>query len=184
MYALSLYKDSPSYNLDQSNSLTAVAALQDFVNTFPTSPFSKECTTMILDLRNKLERKSYDKAKLYYKTSAANIANYRSAVVSINNFQRDYPDSGFNEELAYLRVDAQHSLAQNSSIEKQKERHQEVVTFYQAFIDKYPNSKYVRTAEKLFADSQKELERINKEEKEKKPESQPAGKVSTATASN
>jgi outer membrane protein assembly factor BamD (BamD/ComL family) len=109
-----LYKDSPNYNLDQSNTLTAMAALQDFINAHPESPFRQECTQYIAVLRDKLELKAYDKAKQYYKTSAANIANYRSSVVSITNFLREYPDSKYNEELAYLRVDAQYHLAKNS----------------------------------------------------------------------
>lgn len=185
MYAMSLYKDSPNYNLDQSSTLTAVAALQDFVNAFPDSPFSKECTAMITELREKLELKAYDKAKLYYKTSAANIANYRSAVTTITNFQREYPDSKHNEELAYLKVDAQYNLAKNSAEDKQKERYQNAVTFYQSFIDKYPTSRYIKPAEKLFADSQKELERFR--DLEKKNETQPTNRparISTSVTSN
>ncbi|WP_128544973.1 outer membrane protein assembly factor BamD [Larkinella soli] len=184
-YALSLYKDSPIYNLDQSNTLTAMSALQDFINAYPQSPFREECTKYINDLRDKLELKAYEKAKLYYKTSAANIANYRSAVVSINNFQREYPDSKYNEELAYLKVDAQYNLAKNSFTDKLKERHQEVVNYYQTFIDKYGTSSYAKRAERMYEDSRKELERILNEEKEKQnqQQQQKPGKV-TATASN
>ena len=184
MYALSLYKDTPNFNLDQSNTLMAVSALQDFVNTFPSSPFSKECTTMIMDLRQKMERKAYEKAKLYHKTSAANIANFRSAVVTIANFQREYPASEFNEELAYLKVDAQYNLAKNSFEDKRKERFQDVVNFYQTFIDKYPNSQFIRQAERFFADSQRQLEDINQKDKDKNPAPGQPGKVSTATTAS
>ncbi|MBO0949090.1 outer membrane protein assembly factor BamD [Fibrella forsythiae] len=165
LYALSLYKATPGYNLDQSNTISAMSALQDFVNTNPDSEHVKDCTDLILDLRKKLERKAYERAKQYYKVSGFSIANYKSSVVSINNFQREFPDSEFNEELAYLKVDAEYNLAKNSLDTKQKERFQDAVAFYKSFQEKYPNSKYLKQAEKMFDSSTKELDRIAKEEK-------------------
>ncbi|CCH01889.1 outer membrane assembly lipoprotein YfiO [Fibrella aestuarina BUZ 2] len=177
MYAVSLYKSTPSFNLDQSGTIGAMSALQDFVNTYPESEHVKDCTDLILNLRKRLERKAYERAKQYYKVSGFSIANYKSAVVAINNFQREFPDSEFNEELAYLKVDAQYSLAKNSLDTKQKERYQESLAFYQAFKEKYPNSKYLKQADKMVEGSQKELDRIAKEEKareELKKQQQPA----------
>ncbi|MEZ0486488.1 outer membrane protein assembly factor BamD [Fibrella aquatica] len=165
MYALSLYKSTPGFNLDQSNTITAMSALQDFVNSNPDSEHVKDCSELILDLRRRLERKAYERAKQYYKVSGFSIANYKSSVVAINNFQREFPDSEFNEELAYLKVDAEYNLATNSIAEKQKERFQEAVAFYKSFQEKYPNSKYLKQAEKMVENSTKELDRIAKEEK-------------------
>ncbi len=172
MYAYSLYKDAPDYNLDQSNTLTATSALQDFINNYPDSQYRDDATKMILDLRQKLERKAYEKAKLYYKTSGFNIASYKSSVISINNFQRDFPDSQYNEELAFLKVDAEYSLAKNSLETKQKERYQETMNYYQGFVDRYPSSKYLKQAEKMFESSQKEIDRLTKLEEERAKEKQ------------
>lgn len=172
MYAYSLYKDAPQFNLDQSNTLTATAALQDFVNAYPDSKYRDDCTRMIMELREKLERKAYEKAKLYYKTSGFNIASYKSSVIAINNFQREFPDSKYNEELAFLKVDAEFSLAQNSLETKQKERYQEAISYHQEFIDKYPNSRFVKQSEKMYETSQKELERLTKLEQEREKEKQ------------
>lgn len=170
MYAYSLYKDTPAFNLDQSNTLTATSALQDFINAYPDNKYKDEATKLILDLRGKLERKAYEKARLYYKTSGFNIAAYKSAVISINNFQRDFPDSQYNEELAFLKVNAEFSLAQNSLENKQKERYQEAIGYYQAFVDKYPNSSFLKQSEKMYETSQKEVERLNGLEKEREKE--------------
>lgn len=172
MYAYSLYKDAPDYNLDQSNTLTATSALQDFINNYPDSQYRDDATKMILDLRQKLERKAYEKAKLYFKTSGFNIASYKSSVISINNFQRDFPDSQYNEELAFLKVDAEYSLAKNSLETKQKERYQETMNYYQGFVDKYPSSKFLKQAEKMFESSQKEIDRLTKLEEERAKEKQ------------
>jgi outer membrane protein assembly factor BamD len=166
MYALSLYKDTPAYNLDQSNTVVATAALQDFINTYPETTYRDACTKMIVDLRQKLEQKAYDKAKLYYRTSGFNIASLKSSVVTINNFQREFPDSKFNEELAFLKVDAQFSLAQNSLDTKQKERFRDAMTFFTDLKEKYPDTKFLRQAERMNETSQKELARIDTEEKE------------------
>jgi outer membrane protein assembly factor BamD len=184
MHAYSLYKDSPNFNLDQASTLTAISALQDFINTYPESAFREESTQLILELRDKLEKKAYEKAKLYYQTSEANIANFRSAVVAITNYQKDFPSSKYNEELAYLRVDAQYNLARLSFAEKQKERYQDVNKYYLAFIDKYPTSKYIRQAEKYYDNSQKQLAAIVEAEKAAK-ETPPSntGKLSTPSSS-
>lgn len=170
MYAYSLYKDTPAFNLDQSNTLTATSALQDFINIYPDSKYKDEATKSILDLRGKLERKAYEKAKLYYKTSGFNIASYKSAVISINNFQKDFPDSEYNEELAFLKVDAEYSLALNSLETKQKERYQEAISYHQAFVDKYPASRFLKQSEKMYETSQKEIERLDNLEKEREKE--------------
>lgn len=166
MYALSLYKDTPKYNLDQSNTLVAMASLQDFVNAYPESKYRDDCTKMIGDLRKKLETKAYERAKLYYKTSSFNISSLKSSVVAINNFQKEFPDSEFNEELAYLKVDAQFQYAQNSMETKQKERYKDVLTYHQELTDKFPKSANLRQSEKMFETSQKEIERLDKLEKE------------------
>jgi outer membrane protein assembly factor BamD len=179
MHAYSLYKDSAPHTLDQTSTLTAISALQDFINTYPESPFRNDCTGYILELRRKLELKAYEKAKLYYKISDFNLASLKSAVISIDNFRKDFPDSEFNEELSYLRVDAQYNLAQSSFADKQKDRYQDAMKYYQDFVDKYPQSGYLREAEKLYTSSQKELERITALEKEKLKKQENSGDPAT-----
>lgn len=189
MHAYSLYKDSPRYNLDQTSTLTAIAALQDFINTYPDSPFRDEGTKLILELREKLEQKAYEKVKLYYKTSEAQISNYRSTVVAANNFKKDFPDSKYNEELAYLKVDAQYKLAVLSFKDKQKERFQDVGKYYLELVDKFPTSAYISKVENHYENSQKELSKFLAEEQaekeaKKQKQIQNAGKLSTPSTEN
>jgi outer membrane protein assembly factor BamD len=106
----------------------------------------------------------------------------------LKTFRKDFPDSQYNEELAFLKVESQYNLAANSFIDKQKDRFQDVVKFYRSLIDKYPTGKYNRDAEKMFDDSQKQIEVIAKLEQERQklkevqpePDNKPT-KVTTPT---
>jgi outer membrane protein assembly factor BamD len=150
MYAYSLYRDSPNYNLDQTNTFTALEALQTFVNTYPKSKYREQSQQIINDLRIKLETKAYEIAKLYYKIGNSDVIYYKSAVILCDNFQRNFPDSDYNEELAYLKIVAEYELAKTSIESKKKERFAEAVKFYEAFIDRYPTSRYLKDAEKVY----------------------------------
>lgn len=169
MYAFSMFKDSPPYNLDQTNTLTAIDALQTFINTYPDSKYAKKCAQDLNDLRFRLELKAYEKARLYFKTREPSFlgrSNYKATVVSVENFRKDFPDSKFNEELSYLQILAQQELSDVSYFIKQKERYNEAISLHEKFIDKYPNSKYLKELEKIYEKSLKGLEKVAKTEKE------------------
>lgn len=172
MAAYSLFKDSPKHDLDQSSTITAIDALQTFLNTFPETEHREECTNNIKALRKKLETKAYEKAKLYYQTKDYDISRLKSAVIAFSNYQLDYPDSDYNEEIGFLQVQAGYEYAKFSLESKQKERYDEAIVLYQNFLDKYPNSKYLKQAEKFYETSVKESARLaelkEKQEKEKK----------------
>ncbi|UBM58863.1 outer membrane protein assembly factor BamD [Marinilongibacter aquaticus] len=160
MYAYSMFKDSPAYNLDQENTLTAIDALQTFINTYPNSEYADNCTRDLIDLRKRLEKKAYEKAFLYYKTSGVTIANYRAAVIAIDNFKRDFPDSQYNEELNYVQVKSEFELAENSYFSKQEERYKKTLDFYEKFIDAYPESSYLKELGDIYEKAQKKLKDV------------------------
>ena len=168
MSAFSLYKDSPNFNLDQTGTLAAINEIQSYLNNYPETKFKDDCTNIIKELRKKLEKKAYEKAKLYYKTSPFNIASLKSSVIEITNFQRDFPDSDYSEEMAYMKVLAQYDLAKSTIESKQKERFAEASKFYLDLIDKYPQSAYLKEGEKMYELSNKEVDRIAKLEAEYK----------------
>jgi outer membrane protein assembly factor BamD len=155
MHTKSLYNDSPDFNLDQTSTQTAIEAIHEFLNRYPETKYKEEATKMYDELAAKLERKAFETAKLY-----SQMRYYQAAVTAFTTFEREYPASDFNEEAAYLRVLAQFNLAEESVPEKQRERYFDAVGFYQAFVDKYPKSKYLRNAESIFDRSTKQLERL------------------------
>jgi outer membrane protein assembly factor BamD len=169
MYANSMYKDAPPYNLDQTNTLTAVDALQTFINTYPQSKYEDKCNQDLKDLRYRLERKAYEKAKLYFKTREPSFTgrpNYQATNVTIDNFKKDFPDSKYVEELSYLQILAMEELSDLSFYTKQKERYNQTIKLYEKFIDKYPSSKYLKELQTQYEKSLKGLVNVAKIEKE------------------
>jgi outer membrane protein assembly factor BamD len=152
MRALSLYEQSPTYELDQTSTLAAITALQTYINAYPESKRVERATNLLRELRAKLEKKAYEQAVLY-----AKIGDFKAAVVAFNNFQRGYPDSDYNEEIAFLRVQSAYNLAKQSIQTKKNDRFREAIGYYQAFIDQYPQSRYVKDAEKYYSDSVQEV---------------------------
>ncbi|RED93385.1 Beta-barrel assembly machine subunit BamD [Marinoscillum furvescens DSM 4134] len=152
MYAFSLYKQSPQSSLDQTSTYEAIAAMQNFLNRYPFSEYAEKADDLIDEMQVKLERKAYDNAKLYYQ-----LRRYKAALIAFDNFQYDYPDSKFNEEIAFLAIETAFDLAEVSIRTKQEERYQNTVDLYQKFVDKYPDSKYLKRAEKFYADSIEQL---------------------------
>jgi outer membrane protein assembly factor BamD len=152
MHAYSLYLQSPDYQLDQTSTYEAIAAMQNFINKYPTSQYAADADKTIDAMQVKLERKAYETCKLYYK-----LRRYKSALVVYDNFRNDYPDSKFNEEVAYLNIETAYDLAKQSIISKQEERYQETVNFYTDFIDRFPSGKFLKDAERIYADCIEEL---------------------------
>lgn len=157
MYAKSLYKQSPPYNLDQSSSAEAIEACQSFINKYPTSEWAEEALQIMTELRGKLEKKAYEIAKNYY-----SLGRYNSALVAFNNFDKDFPDSDYRPEIAYLKILAAYDYADRSIALKQTERYRECVNYYQEFIDEYPDSKFVKEAGDIYSSCLSELEKLAK----------------------
>jgi outer membrane protein assembly factor BamD len=154
MYAYSLYVSSPGSNLDQTSTVEGMNAMQNFINQYPTSEFRERANEVIVNSQRKLEQKGFDNAYQYIK-----IKSYKAAVIALENFRRSFPDSPKLEEVSYLRVLAEYKLAQQSLPNLQLERYTLVVTYYQELVDYYPQSAFLKEAEKLYSDS---LEKINK----------------------
>ncbi len=155
MHAYSLYLQSPDYQLDQTVTYEAIAAMQNFINKYTASEYAIEGDKIIDDMQEKLERKAYEQCKLYYKLR--NLRGYKAPLVVYDNFADDFPDSDYNEEVSYLRIETAYDYAEASITSKQKERYQIAIDHYLKFIDKYPDSEYLKDAEKIYAKSIEEI---------------------------
>ena len=65
MHAKSLFRDSPEFELDQTNTISALEAIQEFLNKYASSKFRQEAENMSQELQKKLENKAFDSARLF-----------------------------------------------------------------------------------------------------------------------
>jgi outer membrane protein assembly factor BamD len=142
------YQNSPKPSLDQADTYKAIDAMQLYINKYPKSEFIDEANNIIATLRSKLEKKSYENAKLYFK-----LGNYQAATISLKNSIKEFPDSEYREEVLYLVIKSSYMLAEMSIIAMQGERYQNTVSEYYVFIDEYPESEYLEEVEKMYEKS-------------------------------
>jgi outer membrane protein assembly factor BamD len=157
MSAFAHYKLSPNFKLDQSFTDKAIEGFQLFVNTYPNSERIPEINRLIDEMRRKQEIKSFEQAFLYY-----NIGQYQAAVVSFDNFLKDYPGSTKSEEARYLKIKASFIISENSIYDKKEERYDITVKYYNEFIKKHPQSKWIDEVEDIYKTSIKELKKFGR----------------------
>jgi len=160
MYAYSLYTASPDAQLDQKSSIEAMSAMQNFLNQFPGSQFSDKATEVVASCQQKLEQKEFDNANQYLK-----MRYYQAAVIAFGNFRKTFPDSKFLEQIAFLKISAQFKWAEQSIPSKQLERYSSIVEFYREMIDSYPNSQYLKEAERMYTTSLNQINFIKSKNK-------------------
>jgi outer membrane protein assembly factor BamD len=157
MAAYCFYLESPSYSLDQENTIKAIEALQLFINLYPKSDRVTEASKLISNLRDKLEIKSYANARLFL-----DIGDYKSAVIAFRNSASDFPDTKYAEEMEFLTIKAQALYAKASIETKQEERYNEAISLLAEFTKIYPTSKYLKEGEEIKKTSEKSILDVRK----------------------
>jgi len=157
MAAYCFYLESPSFSLDQENTIKAIEALQLFINLYPKSERVTEASKLISNLRDKLENKSFANARLFL-----DIGDYKSAVIAFRNSAREFPDTKYAEEMEFLTIKAQALYAKASFEIKQEERYNEAILLYTEFAQNYPASKYLKEAEEIKKNSEKAIIDVRK----------------------
>jgi len=155
--AFCYYKLSPNPRLDQTDTENAISEFQLFINMFPNSPKVDEATKYMDELRNKLVYKAYLSAKLYFDLGNYMGNNYKAAVITAQNTLKKYPDTEYREELSFLILESKFIQAVNSVPEKMEERARDTIDEYYSFINEFPESKYLKKAERIYQQSQNML---------------------------
>lgn len=152
MAAYSLYRLSPNFKLDQTPSSKAIEAFQEFINLYPNSPKVAEANKLIDEMREKMERKSYAKAQLYY-----DLKQFEAAVRSFQNHLKDYPGSKFEELAQYQMIKSSFELAANSVIEKREERYEETIVLANRYLEKIARRNYKNEVKEIIIKSRQRL---------------------------
>lgn len=159
MQAYCYYKQSPKVSLDQTNTMKAIAAMQTFINNYPTADKVSEANLVIELCRRKLEKKEFSSAELYY-----NLGFFKAAGIAFKNLMRNYPDSDKSDGYKVMAIRAYYNYAKNSIPERQKERYATVLDEYLDFADHYPNSKLKLDAEKFYTLAQNNIKTLDNEQ--------------------
>ena len=156
--ALCSYRLSPGPELDQSETQVAMDELQLFLDRYPTTILKDSCNAMIFRLRDKLETKAWNGAKLYFTTN-----KFQSAVKALEHFVSDWPASRYAEEALFLVIQSQFLYAEQSTQRRQAERYADAIESYFTFAARFPESDLLREAEQLHRKSRLGLEKASKE---------------------
>ena len=159
MHALCYYKQSPKIELDQTYTAKTIGVLQTFINTHPGSNKISEATEIIDKCRVKLEVKEKRAADLYYK-----VGQYRAAALSYQTLLNNYPEAINGDEYLFLAIKSFYKFAKLSIQEKQIERYEKVTNVYQDFLDRYPDSKYIKEAASFSTLSNNHIKEIQNEQ--------------------
>ena len=165
----SLFQNAPEPRLDQSTTMTAIAAFQEYLDIFPDAHLKAQATGRLYTLQDLLVEKEYKSARLYFDlgtyfgncTNGGN--NYEACIVTAQNALKDYPYSNKREEFASLVMKSKYELAKMSVESKQLERYQDAEDECYGFINEYPDSKERSLAEK-YIEKCKEYEKAHPED--------------------
>lgn len=149
------YLDSPDSRLDQTPTINAITALQEFVDVYPESERVPEANKLLSELNDKLAYKAYLNSKLYFNLGNYLGNNYESAVVTAQNALKDFPSTIYREELSFLILNAKYEQASQSVIEKKIDRYRSAIDEYYNFVNEFPDGKFRKEAEKIFNESKK-----------------------------
>ena len=152
-----LYRATLRWELDQTPTRTCLATITEYLTEYPADgPHVEACSKMIEDLRDRLDRKQFENARLYYK-----MEDYLAARVALRNVLKDNAENGYREDILYYTAMASYHYARMSVQAKQKERYLVFADDYLNFVGEYPESKYRRELDVMYRRSQRALGRYD-----------------------
>jgi outer membrane protein assembly factor BamD len=147
-----LYRSTLRYELDQQPTYKAMSAISEYMLEFPDNENMQVCKDMLVELGERLDKKAYEAAKLYYK-----MENYLSSRVAFRNVLKDDSENIYREDILYYIAMSSYKYAQMSVPAKQKERYLTFVDDYLNFIGEIPQSHYRKELDNVYRKAQKAL---------------------------
>lgn len=160
--ALGYYKAAPRFSLDATDTHKAINSFQKFMDEYPNSTRLAEANKYYKELRYKLEKKSFEIAKTYYKTANYDSRNYKAAIQAFDNLLEDYLGTEFKEEALYYRLKAAHDFALKSTDRRKPERIKDAIKAYDKLKRNFPDSKFLKDSNKMLAKLQEEQQQFAK----------------------
>lgn len=158
----SLFRGAPEPRLDQTPTVGAINAYQQFLDLFPDSELRPLAQERMFILQDNLVQKEYLSAQLYYNLggyfgniNANTESNYEACIITAQNALKTYPYSKIREKFSVLIMKSKFYLAENSSEERRLERYRDAEDECYGFLNEYPESKECATAEKFITKCKK-----------------------------
>ena len=147
-----LYRSTLRYELDQTPAYKAINVISEYMLEFPKSENMAVCKDMLTELNERLDKKAFEGAHLYYK-----MEDYLAARVAFKNVLKDDADNIYREDILYYIAMASYKYASLSVSEKQKERYLSFVDDYLNFVGEMPDSHYRKELDAIYAKAQKAM---------------------------
>ena len=113
---------------------------------------------MVVELKEKLEKKDYETANQFLR-----ISDYKAAIESFENFILDHPGSKYRQQAFYGRMEASYLLAINSVPYLVQERLNQTKKYYQSFLKYFKEGELKQDADEILKDVEKRLSQYNTE---------------------
>jgi outer membrane protein assembly factor BamD len=152
MSAFCYYQVSPRPELDQQFTKRAIQSFQKYLLKYPKGEKHDEAVEYVKELRDKLVEKSFISARLYF-----DLEDYKASLVALNNSLLEYPESKHREDLMFMVFKSSYKYAEKSVFIKKQERYQSALDEYYSFKAEFPESKYMREADRYYAAALKNL---------------------------
>lgn len=149
-----LYRSTLRYELDQTPTYKAINAISQYILEHPETEHMAVCRDMLVDLNERLDKKAYEAARLYYK-----MEDYLASRVAFRNVLKDDAENVYREDILYYTAMSSYKYAFMSVPEKQKERYLVFLDDYYNFIGELPESHYRRELDNVYQKAQKALGR-------------------------
>ena len=149
-----LYRSTLRYELDQMPTYKAMNAISEYILEYPNSEHMESCRDMLVELNERLDKKAYEAARLYYK-----MEDYLAAKVAFKNVLKDDAENIYREDILYHIAMSSYKYAVQSILSKQKERYLAFIDDYYNFIGELPESHYRRELDNVYYKVQKALGR-------------------------
>ena len=149
-----LYRSTLRYELDQSPTYKAINAISEYILEYPDNPHMKECRDALIELNERLDKKAYESAKLYYK-----MEDYLASRIALRNVIKDDSENVFREDILYYIAMSSYKYASLSVPAKRKERYLVFIDDYYNFVGEYPDSHYRRELDNVYNRAQKAIGR-------------------------
>ena len=149
-----LYRSTLRYELDQIPTQNAIGVISQYMVENPDNSHSAICRKMLKELNDRLDKKAYENARLYYR-----MEDYKAARVAFRNILKDDAENIYREDILYYIAMSSYKYALLSVEEKQKDRYMTFVDDYYNFIGEIPDSPYRKELDVMYRRAQKALGR-------------------------